>query len=233
LCHHNDVAGLVLHHASKNTTGYRGSTAIGAAAELVFFIGREEGDPDPSRRFVRCDKSRPAVEPEPLWFQISAEVDAILLEAAPPAPEHEAPRQARRETVQERLAPQIRDVLRTQSPIRRADIARSLKRPHNDRSVGRVLDRLVAIGEADRTDDFYRLAEPRENTTPASAEANSEPDRTSHQPLHPADSSRDAVQSPDPNGPSNHEVPIWKEREEEMMKLSREREESPNREAQN
>ena len=60
----HDSSVLLLHHSGKVPGGeYRGSTAIGAGAELIFTMARELGDEDPQRRFLECRKSRPAPEP--------------------------------------------------------------------------------------------------------------------------------------------------------------------------
>jgi hypothetical protein len=44
-----DVGALLLHHSGKGNGGYRGSSAIGASAELGFTLARDPGDPE-SRR---------------------------------------------------------------------------------------------------------------------------------------------------------------------------------------
>ena len=64
---------LLLHHAGKQGTEYRGSTAIGAAVEIGFTLSRREEDPEKrTRRRLACWKSRPAPEPEPRWITLEA-----------------------------------------------------------------------------------------------------------------------------------------------------------------
>jgi putative DNA primase/helicase len=59
-----EMATLILHHAGKVGTEYRGSTAIGAAVELGFTLSQHPDDPDGARRRrLACWKSRPAAEP--------------------------------------------------------------------------------------------------------------------------------------------------------------------------
>ena len=81
-----DIATLILHHASRVSGEYRGSTALGAAVELGFTLTRHDDDPmAATRRKLACWKSRPAAEPEPRWLTIKPDVsgDILLMEAAP------------------------------------------------------------------------------------------------------------------------------------------------------
>jgi hypothetical protein len=74
------IATLILHHASRASGEYRGSTAIGAAVELGFTLSRHEDDPEaPTRRKLACWKSRPAAEPPPRWLTIRPVEDAGIL----------------------------------------------------------------------------------------------------------------------------------------------------------
>jgi archaellum biogenesis ATPase FlaH len=156
LCHESRVAGLVLHHSPKNESVFRGSTAIAAAAELVFYISRAEADPDPARRSISCHKSRPAPEPETFWVRIEAALGQLSIEEANPGPQS-GPERAARDKVKDQLAPKVRELLRTDGELRRAEIARGCGRPHNDRTIGRVLDELVATGEVAHVDSHFRL----------------------------------------------------------------------------
>ena len=97
------IAALILHHASRLSGEYRGSTAIGAAVELGFTLSRHEEDPmGATRRKLACWKSRPAAEPEPRWLTIKPDAggDILLSEAAPYEP---APRTAVRDEIEEAL----------------------------------------------------------------------------------------------------------------------------------
>ena len=54
----HDIAILILHHASRASGEYRGSTAIGAAVELGFTLSRNDEDPmGATRRKLTCWKS--------------------------------------------------------------------------------------------------------------------------------------------------------------------------------
>lgn len=95
-----EIAILVLHHASRVSGEYRGSTAIGAAVELGFTLGRHPDDPEArTRRKLTCWKSRPAAEPEPYWLTLAAQEGRIDLAEAEPF----NPRGAARDDAQERL----------------------------------------------------------------------------------------------------------------------------------
>ena len=128
---------ILLHHSGKANGGYRGSSAIGASAELGFTLGRETGDDDGHRRSLSCWKCRPAPKPAKAWLRLSVERDMVLIDRAEPP---KAP-------VTASLKPRVRAVL-TDEPQTRADIARSVDREPKDRSVGRVLDDLAAEGIA-------------------------------------------------------------------------------------
>ena len=91
-----DIATLILHHASRASGEYRGSTAIGAAVQLGFTLSRHDEDPmAATRRKLACWKSRPAAIPPPRWLTIKpTDGGGIMLrEAAPyePARPHPDP----------------------------------------------------------------------------------------------------------------------------------------------
>jgi AAA domain len=101
------ISTLLLHHASRASGEYRGSTAIGAAVELGFTLSRIDDDPMAStRRKLACWKSRPAAEPEPRWLTIKPELsgDIMLCEAAPYEPPRRAP-------VQDEIEGALRDLI--------------------------------------------------------------------------------------------------------------------------
>lgn len=80
LARRHDCAVLLLHHAAKASDGYRGSTAIGAAVELGFTLGRERDDPHArTRRRLSCWKCRLAPEPEPRWLTLEAHAGRVLI----------------------------------------------------------------------------------------------------------------------------------------------------------
>jgi hypothetical protein len=89
-----DIATLILHHASRQSGEYRGSTAIGAAVQLGFTLSRIDDDPMArSRRKLTCWKLRPAEEPEPRWLTIKPDGDGgiVLRHAEAYKPPSKAP----------------------------------------------------------------------------------------------------------------------------------------------
>jgi hypothetical protein len=88
------LATLLLHHASRGSGEYRGSTAIGAAVQLGFTLARIPDDPMAQvRRRLSCWKSRPTPEPPDRWLTIKRgeEGGILLFEAAPYEPQRDAP----------------------------------------------------------------------------------------------------------------------------------------------
>ena len=156
---------ILLHHSGKgNGAPYRGSSAIGASAELGFRLARAEDDPDRMRRSLECWKCRPAPEPETRWMRLVVDRGQVYVDEAPP---FEAETLAVDAPVRAELRPQILDVL-TDEPQKRADIARAVDRESKDRSVGRALQELVDTGAAVRTDDGWRKGGSTRATLPPS-----------------------------------------------------------------
>lgn len=144
---------ILLHHSGKGSGSYRGSSAIGASAELGFTLARDprddpgQPDADPNRRSLACWKCRPAPKPERSWLRLTVEGGMVLIDRADPP---EAEPQPARGPVTGTLKPQVLAAL-TNQPQARADISRTVGRDPKDRSVGRVLVELVDEGLAQRT----------------------------------------------------------------------------------
>lgn len=77
LARRRDLAVLLLHHSAKaDGEGYRGSTAFGALAEIVFNLSASA-----DQLVLRCLKCRLAAKPGPLRFRIAQrENDRVALE---------------------------------------------------------------------------------------------------------------------------------------------------------
>ena len=160
------IATLILHHASRASGEYRGSTAIGAAVELGFTLSRNEEDPmAATRRKIACWKSRPAGEPEPRWLTIKPDIsgDILLTEAAPYEPPSRAP-------VRDEIEEALRDLVggcgggdasrgghnttRPQTPAwTGADFARVVGREPADWTVRQAVKRLEDAGVIHRNGD--------------------------------------------------------------------------------
>lgn len=175
-----DAATLLLHHTGKAGQEYRGSTAIGAAAELAFLLAREPEDEDGQRRFLACRKSRPAPEPGRRWLRLSTEMGMTFVEECDPPDAAAEAAKGRPPKAQHDLAPKVLAAL-ADGPLPLASVARSCGRHHTDGTVRRVLAALVSRGDVERTEQgLYRcqnakpprgpgiLARPKttENVTP-------------------------------------------------------------------
>jgi hypothetical protein len=160
------IATLILHHASRGSGEYRGSTAIGAAVELGFTLARIDGDPmSQTRRRLSCWKSRPAREPGERWLTIKEGGGGgiLLFEAAPYEPQRDAPV---RDEVEVALWQWIEGGCQGAVATRGggnlatpgwtgADACRAIKGPDskNDGTVRRALERLEAAGLVCRNGD--------------------------------------------------------------------------------
>jgi KaiC/GvpD/RAD55 family RecA-like ATPase len=154
------VALVLLHHAGKGESPYRGSTAIAGAVEIGLTLSRAKDDEDPSRRYLDCWKCRPAVEPKRRWLRIADDRmrGLVFIEPAE-AWENTGRPPLERAAVRD-------DVLRLLSVnpdgLSRPDLARGLGRAKNDGTVRRVLDALEIGGHIERFADGiatrYRVA---------------------------------------------------------------------------
>ena len=157
------IATLILHHASRMSGEYRGSTAIGAAIELGFTLSRHDEDPmGATRRKLACWKSRPAAEPEARWLTIKPDIsgDIMLSEAAPYEP---PPRAPVRDEIEKALGELIEGGCSCSDPIggsatttpswTGADFARAVGRDKADGTVRQAVQRLADAGLIHRNGD--------------------------------------------------------------------------------
>ena len=148
------MATLILHHASRASGEYRGSTAIGAAVELGFTLSRIDEDPEADhRRRLSCWKSRPAAEPPPRWLAIEPVPGGgiHICEAEPFVHERARPRDDRREDVLGVLG---------DKPLSERKIAETARVSRT--TVQRILRDLEGEGSAQQTADGWvaHLARP-------------------------------------------------------------------------
>jgi hypothetical protein len=163
LAHDLEIAILILHHASRMSGEYRGSTAIGAAVELGFTLSRHEEDPmGATRRKLACWKSRPAPEPEERWLTIQPGFGGgiVIEEAAPYVPVRSTPVQDALETALREFAggggsgtDPIGGVPRVPPPWSTADFGRAVGRDHDDKTLRRAVQRLEEAGLIHRNGD--------------------------------------------------------------------------------
>lgn len=151
LAHGQQKAVLLIHHANKGGKAYRGSSAILAAVDITFALGRAEGDPMGCRRYLACHKMRVGPEPERRWLSLSAEGGMVLIGEAEPF-ETEEPRPTA--SVSEQLTPQIETVIASKR-LHLADVARAVGRDPKDRTVRRVLEHLQREERANKDNDGF------------------------------------------------------------------------------
>lgn len=158
-----DCAGGLIHHAGKVGIEYRGSTAIGAAAQVIVHVGRHQNDPEPDRFQLSNPKMRPAQRWRPKWIRLAVEMDAIVcLEEAEPFVSDEDP-PAPKAPAREQVAPAVARILDAAAePLTGAEIARRVGRDPKDRTVRRVLEALEERGAARRVERGWRGWQPHE-----------------------------------------------------------------------
>lgn len=141
----HDAGGLLLHHVGKaQESMYRGSSAIAATCELIFRLGRAEGDGDEERRYLRCIKSRPAPEPPLRWLRLSVEAGRILLSEAE-APEGADRNGPGRPSTAGRFVPIILAKL-DEGPQTQADLARAIDQHPSSGTVRKLTAMLATEG---------------------------------------------------------------------------------------
>jgi hypothetical protein len=165
LARDRQVGTLLIHHSPKGGQTYRGSSAIAAGIELAFILERIEGDDDRQRRRLRCEKCRPAPEPESRWLRLAAAdelaLGAGLLQQADPFTE---PR-VERAPARSRLTADVLQVLGSRGPMERADIARAVGRDPSDGTLRRAVKTAASAAELVQLEDGrYALASPPANS---------------------------------------------------------------------
>ena len=140
---------ILLHHSGKGAGGsYRGSSAIGASAELGFTLARAEDDEDRDRRSLACWKCRPAPTPSRAWLRLSVERGMVFIDEA------EAPDDTSEEPATPVVSQLTTRILAAANgnAMTVADIARAVGRQPKDGSVRNALSALERGGEMRRTD---------------------------------------------------------------------------------
>jgi KaiC/GvpD/RAD55 family RecA-like ATPase len=152
LAHESGAAILLIHHANKGGRDFRGASAIRDSVDVLWHLGREDQDPDPRRRFLRCRKMRVAAEPEGRWLLVDIDRGRVLIDQAEP-PELQAPLPAR--PVRAQLSDEILAGW-PDGPLRLAGAAELVGRKPKDGSVRNALAALVDDGKLAREGHDYR-----------------------------------------------------------------------------
>jgi AAA domain-containing protein len=137
---------ILVHHRGKSETNeYRGTSVILDQTDMLFRLGRVNGDPDKHRRKLETVGCRIAEEPDPRWLTIEADRTRGLVFVNEAEPFEQEDRERRRDTLRE-------DILRALDGERMtgAAIAKALGRDKTDGTIRRVLRDLEGEGLIDR-----------------------------------------------------------------------------------
>ena len=158
-----ECATLLLHHSSRGTGEYRGSTAIGAGVEVVYMLEDSPNDDDQARRRLTCKKMRLGPQPDPTWLRLSVERGQVYVDQTAEHVDPDKPATVTRNAGDSPIGP---DLLRacasldTGAGVSMADLARSIGRGPKDGTIRRRLGELVKSGELTRGDDLrYRMGD--------------------------------------------------------------------------
>ena len=139
-----DVAIVLIHHRSskRGAATVRGSSSIEDQSDLVFTLGRVEGDQDRERRQLKCVKFRIDAEPPSIWLRMGMIDGRFTVADARPDRAEGPGRPRERDNLRD-------DVLSKLGGIPRSgrNIAKALGLD-DDRTVRRVLSDLSAAGLA-------------------------------------------------------------------------------------
>ena len=135
------VAVILIHHARKDESIYRGSSALRDQVSVSWKLGRDSQDSDRDRRYLDCDKMRIAPEPNGrLWLRIVRDHGTVRMEADGAPPQRTVSGRQRAD-----IADQILKML-DQEPMTRPALARALGRQAKDGTVRRALAELQEVG---------------------------------------------------------------------------------------
>lgn len=151
LAHESGAAILLIHHANKAGKDYRGASSIRDGVDVLWHLGRQDGDPDPLRRFMHNVKMRVAPDGGRLWLRVSIDRGRVLIDQAEP-PDEQVPTSA--QPVRTMLSDEIYAGM-GDHPMRLAAIAEMVGRQPKDGSVRNALKALVDDGLFTREGDEY------------------------------------------------------------------------------
>jgi hypothetical protein len=158
---------IVLHHRPKNGGGaYRGSSALRDQTDVLWLLGRSEGDPEgKTRRYLRADKMRLAGEPDDLWLKLSHDDGRMSIESADAFAGNKDTAPAIREQLAEKIVEHLTD---RPEGISQSELAAREGRRSDDKTVKSALDQLAIQNKIhrDRPGQPYRLTGTTPPTTP-------------------------------------------------------------------
>jgi len=185
LFHELGPAGLLIHHTNKAGKDFRGASSIRDSVDVLWHLGRHEGDQDTTRRFLACRKMRVAAEPERIWLRLAIDRGRVLIDRAEP-PEDNGPAQPA-QPVRAMLSDQILDAMNG-TPLRLSEIAGLVGRQPKDGSVRNALAALVGDGLVSRDGTTYTKVQVQSDPiAPLHHEVQSAIPLKGNAPLHPAE----------------------------------------------
>jgi hypothetical protein len=161
------AAVVVLHHSGKDVErGGRGSTAIRDQADMVWTMGRVQGDPEAKfRRKLECSppagKSRLIEEPGARWFSLKSWRGTMTVQEAAP---YEPQSKSRPSPKQDELAELVLAIVRTNGATSMRDLADATQRDQSDGTLRRVRDRLLKERRLGHGDDGALVLGPAATT---------------------------------------------------------------------
>ena len=193
LAHESQTSILLIHHANKAGKDYRGASSIRDSVDVLWHLGRQDGDPDRQRRFLHNVKMRVAPDGERLWLRLDIDRGHVLIDRAEPADEQPPPNTR---PVRTKLSDEILNGM-DERPLRLAAIAELVGRKPKDGSVRNALKALVGDGLLTRQGDDYLKVQAVQSdglhrrTGPGDAVQSAAPLKGAA-PLHPPESTLDA-----------------------------------------
>lgn len=193
LAHDSRTSILLIHHSNKAGKDYRGASSIRDSVDVLWHLGRQDGDPDTRRRFLHNVKMRVAPDGERLWLRLDIDRGHVLIDRAEP-PDEQAPPTT--QPVRAKLSDEILNGM-DDRPLRLAAVAELVRRKPKDGSVRNALKALVGDGLLARQGDDYLKVQAVQSdrlhpcTTP-DEEVQSAIPLKSAAPLHPPRSTTDA-----------------------------------------
>jgi hypothetical protein len=143
LAHESGTAILLIHHANKAGRDFRGASSIRDSVDVLWHLGRYDGDPDPQRRFLHNRKMRVAPDSERLWLRLEVDRGRVLIDKADPPQDSNPPSAA--QPVRAALSDEILAGIGERS-LRLVAIAELVGRRPKDGSVRNALGALLAQG---------------------------------------------------------------------------------------
>jgi len=168
LAHDSGAAILVIHHANKGGRDFRGASSIRDSVDVLWHLGRHEGDSDARRRFLANRKMRVAPESGRLWLSLDVDRGRVLIDQAEPPEGVTGTRRVGR-PVRAALSDQILTATERGPRYRLTDLAMLVGRTAKDGSLRNALAALVDAELLQRDGNDYFKVQSAENAKGAAS----------------------------------------------------------------